>query len=118
MLRLAPKSRVTPELRERARDCKRELLTYLRARQVARWCQDNRIDVTVGATILEVEEQALALGWNCERLWNSCFWPHSVENPRGLASLLSPGDELSGVTGDFIVISKADGQQQRFMRLE
>src|SRR5690242_18462175 len=85
MIRLAPKSRLTPALRERACQCKQELLAYLRARQAARWCERHRIDTIIGAAILEIEQQALALGWSYERLWNPHFWPHSAEHPRGLA---------------------------------
>jgi hypothetical protein len=133
MIRLPPKSRLTPELRERARQCKQDLLAYLRARQVTRWCEEHRIDAVIGAAILKeehridavigaailkIECEALTLGWTYERLWNPDFWPHSVEHPRGLASVLSPGDELGEITLDFIVIRKADGQQQRFMRLD
>jgi hypothetical protein len=67
-----------------------ELFAYLRAREVARWCEEHRIDAKIGTAILEIERQALALGWRFERLWNHCFWPHSAEDSRGLASALTP----------------------------
>jgi hypothetical protein len=57
-------------------------------------------------------------GLGHERLWNVDFWPHRVEHPRGLASLLSPDDELGEVTRVFIVIHKADGKERQFMRLD
>ena len=55
------------------------------------------------------------MGWSYERFWNPLFWPHTAEHPRGLASGLSPGDDLGEVTRDFIAIRKVDGHGQRFI---
>jgi hypothetical protein len=113
-----PASRLTDHDRQAIRANKLALLAYLRCREVALWCKEDRIDATIGAAILEIEPLALALGWTYERLWNPHFWPHSAEHPRGLASVMSPGDELAEVTRDFIVIHETDGQCQRFPRLD
>jgi hypothetical protein len=113
-----PASKLTNDDRRAICAHGRELLAYLRARQVTRWCEDHHLDAAIGAAILEIERKALSLGWEYERLWNPDFWPHNTERPRGLASVLSPGDELVEVTRDFIVINKTDDRRQRFMRLD
>lgn len=77
---------------------------YLRAGEVAAWCTAHHIDVAIGAAILDIEDDALALGWPHERLWNPAFWPHSADHPRGLAAVLQPGDTIAEVSPDYITI--------------
>lgn len=112
-----PAAKLTDFDRQIIRSHGPQMLVYLRAGEVTHWCEQHHIDTTIGAAILEIEHKALAAGWTYERLWNPNFWPHSAEHPRGLASVLSPGDALE-VTREFIVIHKRDGQDQRFMRLD
>ena len=118
MLRLDPKSRLTPELIETVRQHKAELRHYLRTREIARWCELHHIDVSVGAAILDIEDQALTLGWSSDRLWNPRFWPHSGEHPRGLASMLQPRDTIADVTQDNIVILAQGRHLLRFPRTD
>jgi hypothetical protein len=119
-LYVAPKARLTPELVELIRLHKAALLDHLRAREVAQWCEQNRVDLSIGAEIARMENEALALGWPYERLWNPDFWPHAANHPRGLAGVMSPGDKLAEVTTDFITIEKDDrrGTRQRFFRVD
>jgi hypothetical protein len=117
-LRLVPKSRLTPDLIEAVRQHKAELRHYFRTREIARWCELHHIDISVGAAILEIEDQALTLGWSWDRLWNPRFWPHSGEQPRGLASMLQPGDTITDVTQDNVVIFAQGRHLLRFPRTD
>jgi hypothetical protein len=56
------------------------------------------------------------LGWSYERIWNPDFWPHSPERPRGLASILQPGDVVADVAEDSITIITHRQQAQRFIK--
>jgi len=39
-----------------------------------------------------------------KRLWNLVFWPHSAAHPRGLASVMEPGDRIVEGGREFILI--------------
>jgi len=78
--------------------------------EVAQWCEQHRIDANIGAAILAIEANALALGWSPQRLWGFRFWPIQE---RGLVALLDAGDRLT-LHPDHIEITKADGSTQRF----
>jgi len=64
-------------------------------------------------TIIEtIEGEARGLGWPPEILWGSAFWG----SPRGLASVLDAGDEITEVTTDYIGITKSERSRLRFQR--
>jgi hypothetical protein len=69
------------------------------------------------AEITRIESEAHRLGWSHERLWNSDFWPHTPARPRGLASILSPGDRIAAVNRDFLQILQ-QGKPVRFFRCD
>lgn len=69
----------------------------------------------IGAEISRIEALALSLGWRRDRLWSGEFWPSS-EQPRGLPSILEPGDRLVEVESAFMTIEKHDGKRLRFRR--
>jgi hypothetical protein len=75
---------------------------------------DPRIDPTIRCEIERWEPQLIALGWALERIWNSEFWPHTAEQPRGLASVLQRGDRIRFADNHHAHIIKCDGSQQRF----
>jgi hypothetical protein len=54
----------------------------------------------VRAKIEAIEAAARAKDWPAELLWNAGFW----DAPRGLAAVLSRGDEIVEVTPDYIKI--------------
>jgi len=118
MLRLVPKSRLTPELIETVRQHKADLHGYLRAKEIARFCEQHHIDIAVGSQICLIEDEALSLGWTLQRLWNSRFWPHTAKNPRGLASVLQPGDSIGDISRDLIVILAQGRHITRFPRTD
>jgi hypothetical protein len=62
-----------------------------------------RVAAEVAAEIRRIEADAYRLGWSRERLWNADFWPHTRTDPRGLASVLSPGDRITEVNEQFIL---------------
>src|SRR5215813_6253062 len=99
-----PKDATPPELAEAIRKHKPELLAHFRAREAARWCEANRIDADIAAELLRIEDDALRLGWPYERLWNPRFWPHDAGHPRGLASVLYPGDTIAEAGPAYITI--------------
>ena len=70
------------------------------------------IGSSVRAKLEAIEVEARAKGWPAELLWNSNFW----DRPRGLASLLDPGDEIGSVTADYIEILKTKRDLLRFRR--
>ena len=69
----------------------------------------------IAAELERIESEALRLGWTCDRLWNAGFWRPW---PRGLASVLEAGDQVTEITSDFITIRKGDGRgaTQRFWK--
>jgi hypothetical protein len=79
---------------------------------------DRRLDPSIESEIKLIEWEALRLGWTRDRLWNSRFWPHSFDHPRGLASILEAGDRIVEVTSDYIAIRRGDGRGtvQRFWK--
>ncbi len=112
-VRLVPKSRLTPELLEMARRHKQELIAYVKARDLAAWCQQFHVDLAVATEIARVEDEALAAGWPVERLWGIKFW---LGEERGLVLMLDPGDQIFEVTAEAIGILKRDRYIQRFYR--
>jgi hypothetical protein len=59
---------------------------------------------------------ARRLGWCRERIWNPSFWPHSIAEPRGLASILQPGDVITEVSETWITILAQGRHIQRFRK--
>jgi hypothetical protein len=136
-LKLAgPKARLTPDLVERVRAHKVELIDLFapNARDagddppqvelqprveeapepIVDWRDDPQIPVQVHEEILRWEPQLRIMGWIQERIWRRTFWPHTAEHPRGLASVLEPGDQIRFVDCDWVHIHKRDGSYQRF----
>jgi hypothetical protein len=66
----------------------------------------------IRAKIEAIEAEARAKGWPAELLWNNVFWGR----PRGLAAVLEPGDVITEVTPDHIVILTGGREFQRFSR--
>jgi hypothetical protein len=62
------------------------------------------IDPAVEAEIARIWPEAQRLGWPRERIWNPDYWPHTVERPRGLASVLEPGNTIIEVGDCHITI--------------
>jgi hypothetical protein len=126
-LKLAgPKARVTPDLVERVRAHKRELMDLLapdaggdatgvdrrdeqrdglplaepqpRVEEVAApivgWRDDPQLNEQVRFEIERWWPQMRLMNWSEERIWRRTFWPHIAEHPRGLASVLEPGDQI------------------------
>jgi hypothetical protein len=79
------------------------------------WCDDPKIHVDVREEIERWEPQLRAMGWSEERIWRP-FWPHSAEHPRGLASILGPGDRIRFCDPDFIWLIKRDGTEGKIPR--
>lgn len=67
---------------------------------------------SIRAKIEEIETEARVAGWTHERLWNAGFW----DQPRGLAAVLEPDDEIAEVTADYIAILKVEKNILRFQR--
>jgi hypothetical protein len=116
-LHLTPKSRVTAELLEAARQHKRALIALLGAcsLEVQTITTDSRhplVSPAVRKKIEEIEATARAEGWPAELLWNGGFW----DCPRGLAALLDPEDEIWEVAPDFIEILKTRRHLVKFRR--
>jgi hypothetical protein len=123
-----PGSAAPPELLEAIRRHKAELLKLLatvslqdreedETDRVARadgWDPPAEIPAAIASEIRRIESQALVLGWHRERLWNHRFWPHRAGKPRGLASVLDPGDRIIEVTADFILIEKSNSLRDRW----
>jgi hypothetical protein len=80
----------------------------------------DKIPGEVWQEIARIESEALRLGWRRERLWNASFWPNSTAQPRGLASVLDPGDRIAEVTSEFALIEKSNsrGDRLRFWRVD
>jgi hypothetical protein len=138
-MRLAPASAVGPALLERVRDLKAELLILIsdQAPRAERLIRDGssssralddsskdsaisepsaaEMSPAIATEIQRVESEALRLGWTCDRLWNAEFWRPW---PRGLASVLEAGDQITEITSDFITVRKGDGRgaTQRFWK--
>ncbi|MFZ0680771.1 hypothetical protein [Candidatus Binatus sp.] len=133
-LTVEPASRLTDADRAAIRAAKTELLKLLAAvgiqdrRQdeidpIARpdgWSPPPTIPAAIALEIKGIESQALALGWPRERLWSFAFWPHRGGEPRGLASVMDPGDDVIEVTADFMLIEKSNsrGERLRFWRTD
>lgn len=74
-----------------------------------------QIHPDIEAELERIEGEALRFGWTRDRLWNAGFWRPW---PRGLASVLEAGDQVTEITSDFITIRKGDGRgaTQRFWK--
>jgi hypothetical protein len=117
----APKGALDSEEIERLRDEKPAIIAVLRGmcaipdRAAPEPLYDQRIPREIATEIRRIEADAYRLGWTRERLWNRDFWPHTRSNPRGLASVLSPGDRIVEVTEQFINL-KSQRNSLRFFR--
>lgn len=126
-LLVQPASRITESDRAAIRAAKSELLKLLAAAslhdraegEIDRlaladgWQPPKQIPPEVASEIRRIEVQALRLGWSSERLWNYRFWPDRGVEPRGLASMMDPGDHVIEVTADFMLIDKSDSRRDR-----
>jgi hypothetical protein len=118
----APKGALDPEEIEQLRSAKSAILALLgnsvRTNLVDRDpIPDPRISPQVAAEIRRIETVAYRLGWRRERLWNRDFWPHTRTDPRGLASVLSPGDRIIEVNEQCIQLV-SHHRKLRFFRCD
>jgi hypothetical protein len=115
----APKGALQPSDLERLRSEKPAITELLRQKSTttASTGIDQRIPPEVVAEIRRIEAEASRLGWSHERLWNADFWPHTKARPRGLASILNPGDYVAEVSTDFLLIVQ-QGKPLRFFRCD
>jgi len=60
-----------------------------------------------------IENQAGALGWPSELLWND----HFPEMAPGLAAVLEPNDEIAEVTTEYISVLRSRRELLRFPRM-
>src|SRR5208337_1196035 len=119
-------ARVVAELRDEVRAHKAELLAFFQdssrtgavgrddgpaERSVseshpapARKSATAEIHPDIAAELERIEAEALRLGWTRDRLRNAGFWRPW---PRGLASVLEAGDQVTEITSDFITIRKS-----------
>lgn len=82
-------------------------------------CRPQKPERDISSVQSELERiwpDAKRLDWRYERIWNPNFWPHSSEHPRGLASILQPGDIVADVTEDSIRIIAQGRHPQRFIK--
>jgi hypothetical protein len=70
------------------------------------------VTAEVAAEISRIEADTRRQGWPPELLWNAGFW----DQPRGLAAVMDPGDQIVEVTADAIAILKFKHDLQRFYR--
>lgn len=108
----APKGAIDPEDLERLRSAKSEIFSTLPPRSstpILDACDlspDPDIPPEVAAEIRRIEADAYRLGWLRDRPWNRHFWPNTCRHPRGLASIIDPGDYLADVTPTASLSSK------------
>jgi len=76
------------------------------------------IDSGVRAELERTWLEAEPLGWSWLRIWNPNYWPHTRAYPRGLVTVLYPGDRVVEVRADYLVIEQPDGRRQPFPRLD
>jgi TubC N-terminal docking domain len=125
-LLVQPASRITDSDRAAIRAAKSELLELLAAaslhdreedevERIARvgWSPSAEIPTAIASQIKRIESQAFALGWRSERLWNFQFWPDRGGQPRGLASVMDPGDRVVEITREFVLIEKSNSRRDR-----
>jgi hypothetical protein len=104
----APKGALDRDEIERLRDAKPAIIAVLLVKSATpdQSAHDplanQRVAPEVAAEIRCIEAEAYRLGWTVERLWNRDFWPHAKAHPRGLASVLGPGDRIVEVNAEFI----------------
>lgn len=118
-LAVEPASRLSDADRAAIRAAKAELLKLLCAAPSLRdreedehdrlaradgWLPPSEIPAAVAQEIQRIEAEALRLGWSKARLWNFNFWPHTKNEPRGLASAMNDGDAIVAVSKDYIAI--------------
>lgn len=130
-----PGSAAPPELLEAIRQYKAELLALLSAPSVFDaeeneldrlakcdgWEPPKEIPPSIVAEIQRFEAEALRLGWSKARLWNFDFWPHTKNEPRGLASVMNDDDAIVAISKDRIVIGSRGRNFKdcrRFWRLD
>jgi DNA adenine methylase len=76
------------------------------------------LDPAVEAKLTRIWPEAERLGWSHERIWNVHFWPNIAKHPRGLATVLQPGDSITEVTEACIIILARGGHLLRFPQCE
>ena len=109
-LRLTPARAVDLALLENVREHKAELLLLLR--NAAPDAEGPKVD---GSSSRPTPYHTAKDSGTRDRLRNAGFWRPW---PRGLASVLEAGDQVTEITSDFITIRKSDGRgaTQRFWK--
>ena len=119
----APKRALDPEEIEQLRFAKSAIIETLLIESATPNFSDRypiadpRIPPEVAAEIRRIEADAYCFGWTRERLWNREFWPHTRTHPRGLASVLNPGDLVIELNEEFARL-KCQSDVLRFFRLD
>ena len=75
-------------------------------------CRPRPVPPDVAAEVQRIEDEALALGWSKEDLWQNAGWVSDL----GLAAVLWPGDRVEEVTAEYIAIRRRDGNRTRLYR--
>ena len=134
-LYLAPARAVDPALLHKIRAHKAELHELLSAPAMSDleensidrparcdgWLPPAEVPPAVASEIKRIEVEALRLGWSKARLWNFNFWPHTKNEPRGLASVMNDDDAIVAVSKDYIAIGSRGRNfenYRRFWRLD
>jgi hypothetical protein len=73
---------------------------------------DPSLDAGIRDQLQTWEPRLLELGWPARRLWGQ-FWPNLPERPRGLASVLQPGDRLVSADDKWIHFIRRNGTSGR-----
>jgi len=75
-------------------------------------CRPRTIPPDVAAEVQRIEDEAIALGWTPEELWQTAGWVSEL----GLAALMNQGDRVEEVAGEYIALRLRDGSRTRFYR--
>ena len=75
-------------------------------------CRPRPVPPDVAAEVQRIEDEAMALGWTPEELWQTAGWVSEL----GLAALMWPGDRVEAVTAEYIAVRRRDGNRTRFYR--
>ena len=76
-------------------------------------CHPRPVPSDVAAEVQRIEDEAMALGWTPEELWQTAGWVSSL----GLAAVMEPGDVVEEVAAGYIAIRRRDGNLVRFYRM-
>jgi hypothetical protein len=77
---------------------------------------DSSLDAGIRDQLKVWGPRLIEIGWPPGRIWNGDFRPHSDGKPRGLASILQPGDRLVSADDQWIYFIKRDGTSAKFSR--